>query len=118
MSINMITLYGIKNCDTMKKAQQWLFDHNITYHFYDYKKEGVSEALLSLWIKEIGIELLINKRGSTWRNLDDLAKKELTPERALHFMLTNTSIIKRPVLITPTHKVVGFNPNQYEDIFN
>lgn len=110
-------IYGIKNCDTMKKAFKWLDEQGIDYQFHDYKKDGVSEALAKEWLEELGYEQLINKRGTTWRKLDDAVKNNLNNETALSLMLENSSIIKRPLLDTGSQRYLGFKPDQYENLF-
>lgn len=110
-------IYGIKNCDTMKKAFKWLDEQGIDYQFHDYKKEGLNEALAKQWLEELGYEQLINKRGTTWRKLDDTVKNNLTNETALSLMLENSSIIKRPLLDTGNQRYLGFKPELYDTIF-
>ncbi|VAW67012.1 FIG138056: a glutathione-dependent thiol reductase, partial [hydrothermal vent metagenome] len=107
----MIKLYGIANCDTIKKARKWLTDNNLEYDFHNYKKQGVPEKELKQWIKQAGWELLLNKRGTTWRKLDEETKSAIDNAAStqvvlpiilpiiLQVMLDNPSIIKRPVLI-------------------
>jgi Spx/MgsR family transcriptional regulator len=109
----MIKLYGIPNCDTIKKARKWLKDHRIDYAFHDYKKQGVPEKELSLWIKQVGWEVLLNKRGTTWRKLDNSAKNSVDENSAIKIMLENPSIIKRPVLDSSGKIIVGFQENSY-----
>ena len=109
-----ITMYGIKNCDTIKKARKWLEAENIDYLFHDYKKEGITEEKLSVWIKQVGWELLLNKRGTTWRKLPDNVKENIDEKSAITVMLENTSIIKRPVLDTGSKLLVGFSIDDYK----
>ena len=113
----MIRLYGIPNCDTMKKARAWLDSHGIQYGFHDYKKLGIDEKLLRRWVKELGWETLLNKRGMTWRKLPDAVKDNIDEASAIALMLDNPSIIKRPLLDTGDRRHVGFRPEQYERIF-
>ena len=113
----MITIYGIPNCDTMKKARKWLAEHGIEYHFHNYKKEGLDESLLSAWVDELGWEALLNKRGMMWRKLDDETKSSIDEASAIRVMLEMPSIIKRPVLDVGESRYVGFNVNTYEEIF-
>lgn len=114
-----MTVYGIKNCNTVKKALEWLKDNKSDFDFHDYKAKGISDAKLRQWIKQVGWEALVNKRGTTWRQLDEntqLAVKDETSAIAL--MLEKTSVIKRP-LIEVSDKVValGFDEAEYEKIF-
>jgi arsenate reductase len=105
----MITLYGIKNCDTVKKASTWLENNNIEYNFHDFKKDGVDKALLSAWVDELGWEVLVNKRGTTWRTLSDSAKESVVDKNsAIKIMLENPSVIKRPVVDSGSRRVIGF----------
>ena len=113
----MITLYGIPNCDTIKKARKWLKDNDIDYEFHDYKKLGVSEKDLKQWIKQVGWEVLLNKRGTTWRKLDDDTKNSVNEESAIKIMLENPSIIKRPVLHSAGTISVGFSEKNYTELF-
>jgi len=113
----MIKLYGIPNCDTMKKARAWLADHGIAYEFHDYKKAGIDEATLRGWIKELGWEPLLNRRGMMWRKVPDEVKESIDETGAIGLMLETPSIIKRPVLDTGKGLHVGFKPEQYEAIF-
>lgn len=112
----MTTLYGIPNCDTIKKARKWLDDKNIAYEFHDYKKAGIDRETLESWCKEFGYETLINKRGTTWRKLDDQLKNNINETSAIKIMQENTSVIKRPVLISDHTKIVGFNEADYKSL--
>jgi arsenate reductase len=112
----MITMYGIKNCDTVKKARKFLDDKSIVYNFHDFKKDGVDKALLSTWIDELGWEVLVNKRGTTWRKFPDTVKEAvLDKQSALKIMLENPSVIKRPVLDVGGRRIIGFNGG-YEEL--
>jgi len=113
----MITLYGIPNCDTIKKARNWLKDNDIDYEFHDYKKLGVPEKELINWVKKLGWEILLNKRGTTWRKLDDKTKDTVNEKSAIQIMLDNPSIIKRPVLDSNEVITVGFKPEIYKELF-
>ena len=111
----MITVYGIPNCDTMKKARRWLADHEIDYSFHDYKKQGIDDELLRSWIKQVGWELLLNRRGMMWRKLDDDVKNNIDEASAIKVMLATPSIIKRPVLVTDSGEIkVGFKQGEYD----
>lgn len=109
----MIKLYGIPNCDTVKKARKWLKDNNFDYEFHDYKKLGVPEKELKLWMKKLGWEILLNKRGTTWRKLDEHVKSSVDEASAIQIMLDNPSIIKRPVLVKGPEILVGFKESEY-----
>ena len=113
----MITIYGIPNCDTMKKARAWLNEHNIAYDFHDYKKAGLDEALLRGWVKELGWETLLNTRGMMWRKVPQDVKDTIDEESAIALMLETPSMIKRPVLDTGDTRHIGFKPEQYEQLF-
>lgn len=108
-----ITIYGIKNCDTMKKARAWLDSHGVAYSFHDYKAVGIDKARLQRWAKEVGWETLLNRAGTTFRKLDDAAKEGLNESRAIALMLEQPSMIKRPVLDLGGKLVVGFKPEIY-----
>ena len=110
----MITLYGIPNCDTMKKARQWLKDHGVDYQFHDYKKQGVPAKELKQWVKQLGWEELLNRRGTTWRKLDDATKESIDENSAVQIMLDNPSIIKRPVMVIDGAITVGFSDSRYQ----
>lgn len=109
----MITMYGIKNCDTIKKARQWLEAEGIDYQFHDYRKDGLSAELLDTFIADLGWEALLNKRGTTWRKVPDEIRDTINADSARELMLDNPSIIKRPLLDTQTQKVLGFKADDY-----
>jgi len=113
----MITIYGIKNCDTMKKARAWLDGHKIAYEFHDYKASGADQAMLEDWAKEVGWETLLNRAGTTFRKLPDADKENLTENKAITLMRTLPSMIKRPVLDKGGKLTVGFRPEAYEKLF-
>lgn len=112
----MITLYGIPNCDTVKKARKWLSDNGKDYSFHDYKKQGVPEKELRSWVKQLGWETLLNKRGTTWRKLDEATKASVDEASAIQIMLDNPSIIKRPVLSSGKSLLVGFSAEEYAQL--
>ena len=112
----MTKLYGIPNCDTIKKSRKWLKDNDIDYEFHDYKKLGVPEKELKTWIKQVGWEILLNKRGTTWRKLDEKIKESVNETSAIQIMLDNPSIIKRPVLVKGKNILVGFKESEYSEI--
>ena len=114
----MITLYGIPNCDTVKKARAWLLEHGIDHAFHDFKKAGVEEKMLRTWVEELGWVPLLNTRGMMWRKVPGEVKDNIDEASAIALMLETPSIIKRPVLDTGKERHVGFKPEQYEKIFN
>jgi arsenate reductase len=107
------TVYGIRNCDTMKKARAWLESHGIDHAFHDYKVEGIDPARLETWMKAVGWETLLNRAGTTFRKLPDAAKENLDERKALRLMLEQPSMIKRPVLEKGQTLLVGFSPEKY-----
>ena len=108
-----ITLYGIKNCDTMKKARTWLDDHAVQYVFHDYKIAGIDEASLLRWCRKVGWEVLLNRAGTTFRKLPDSQKEGLNERKAISLMMAQPSMIKRPVLDLGQRLLVGFDPATY-----
>ena len=110
-----VTLYGIKNCDTMKKARAWLDAKGVAYAFHDYKVQGIDRARLEAWVSSLGWETLLNRAGTTFRKLSDAEKIGLDEAKALALMLDQPSMIKRPVLDLDGRLIVGFKPEQYEE---
>ncbi len=108
-----ITIYGVKNCDTMKKARAWLEQRGVAYHFHDYKAQGIDRAQLEAWAKRVDWETLLNRAGTTFRNLPAPAKSGLTKAKAIGLMLDQPSMIKRPVLELGGQLLVGFKPEIY-----
>lgn len=108
-----ITIYGIKNCDTMKRARAWLDGHGVPYSFHDYKTAGIDRTRLVHWAKQVGWETLLNRAGTTFRKLDDADKDRLTESKAIALMLAQPSMIKRPVLDLDGKLLVGFKPEIY-----
>jgi arsenate reductase len=108
-----ITIYGIKNCDTMKKARAWLDSHAVAYDFHDYKTAGIGKDTLKQWSEEVGWETLLNRAGTTFRRLPDGDKEGLNEKKALALMASQPSMIKRPVLDLGKKRVVGFKPDIY-----
>ena len=113
----MITVYGIKNCDTMKKALRWLDDAGVEYRLHDYKKEGVPADQLDNWLTTLGWEQVINRRGTTWRKLDESIRDNMDNQSARAVVLDNPSIVKRPLLDTGSELVLGFKADDYTTRF-
>lgn len=111
----MLTIYGIRNCDTMKKAFGWLDDHGITYTFHDYKKSGIDADTLARWEARLGWEVLLNRRGTTWRKLDENIQARISRESALSLMQEQPSLIKRPVIDTGSTLLCGFDSATWQE---
>jgi len=109
----MTTLYGIRNCDTMKKAWSWLDAHNVAYDFHDYKKAGIDRATLERWADVLGWEALLNRAGTTFRKLPEADKADLGRDKAIDLMIAQPSMIKRPVLESGATLLAGFKPEVY-----
>jgi len=114
----MTTVYGIKNCDTVKKALKWLDANNISYRFHDLRQNGISKSDLQQWTDSVGWEVLLNRRSTTWRQLPDKAKTDIDANKAVSLMLSNPTLIKRPVVIKGKTTLVGFNDNDYTKALN
>jgi arsenate reductase len=110
-------IYGIKNCDTMKRTFAWLDEHEVAYEFHDYKKAGVPPGKLEAWAKQVGWEKLANTRGPTWRKIADARKGGLDEARALALLEQNTSAIKRPIVEAGGKLLVGFDPGRFSETF-
>ena len=113
----MTTIYGIKNCDTMKKARTWLDGHKVAYSFHDYKASGIDKPTLEGWAKKVGWEILLNRAGTTFRKLPDKDRENVTEKKAIALMLEQPSMIKRPVLDVGGKLIVGFKPEIYTKQF-
>jgi transcriptional regulator, Spx/MgsR family len=111
------TIYGIKACDTMKKARAWLDGHGVAYDFHDYKAAGIDQDRLEGWVRAVGWETLLNRSGTTFRKLPDQDKADIDEQKAIELMLAQPSMIKRPVLETGGELLVGFKPERYEAAF-
>jgi arsenate reductase len=109
-----ITIYGIKSCDTMKKARAWLDQRGVAYAFHDYKAAGIDRGRLDAWVAAVGWEALLNRAGTTFRKLPDADRQGLDAAKAIALMLASPSMIKRPVLVSGETILVGFKPEQYE----
>ena len=113
----MTTIYGIKNCDTMKKARAWLEAHKLAHSFHDYKASGIDKATLEGWARNLGWEVLLNRAGTTFKKLPEADKQGLTGKKAIALMLAQPSMIKRPVLEAKGKLTVGFKPESYKALF-
>lgn len=109
----MIQIYGIKNCDTVKKALKFLDNTNVSYEFHDFKKEPPTKKHIETWLKKIDWKILLNMRGMTWRKLDEATKESINKTIAIKLMLENSSIIKRPIIEKDDKVLVGFNEQEY-----
>ncbi|OJY73623.1 MAG: arsenate reductase [Rhodospirillales bacterium 70-18] len=112
-----VTIYGIKACDTMKKARAWLDTHGVAYTFHDYKTQGIGRAELERWVREAGWETVLNRAGTTFRKLAEADKSGLDAARAVALMLAQPSMIKRPVLEAGGRLIIGFKPEAYAAAF-
>lgn len=112
-----VTIYGIKNCDTMKKARAWLDGHSIAYEFHDYKASGIGRDHLARWCAEAGWETVLNRAGTTFRKLPDSDKQDMDTGKAIDLMLAQPSMIKRPVIEADGRLMIGFKPDLYEQFF-
>ncbi|GGF70782.1 ArsC family reductase [Alteromonas lipolytica] len=113
-----VVMYGIPNCDTIKKAKNWLTEHDISFEFHDYRKQGVPQDVLEQALAELGWEQVLNKRGTTYRQLSDDQKASLSAATALPLLTDNPAMIKRPLLAVNGQLHLGFKPAQYQEIFN
>ena len=114
----MTTLVGIKNCDSVKKARKWLEGHDIGYTFHDLREQGVEKNELAKWLDAVGWETLLNRRSTTWKQLSEADRSDVDRDKALALMLTNPTLIKRPVLITAKVIRAGFKEAEYSEIFS
>ncbi|MFT4517841.1 MAG: arsenate reductase [Halioglobus sp.] len=113
----MITLYGIKNCDTVKKARKWLESEGVDYHFHDFREDGIEREAVAKWIAELGWETLLNKRSTSWKALDVKARENMNEDAAVEAVLEQATLIKRPLLDTGKERYTGFSAANYEKIF-
>ena len=113
-----VTIYGIKNCDTMKKAFTWLKANGVTYVFHDYKQSGIDEKRLRSWLDVVGLDKLLNRAGTTFRALSDADKADIDLTKAIRLMLAQPSLIKRPVLDIDGQLLVGFKDEAYAEAFS
>ena len=114
----MITLYGIKNCDTVKKARKWLDLHGIEYAFHDFREDGLDAGQVEQWLRELGWENLVNRRSTSWKALDEKARQTMDDATALRAILAQPTLIKRPLLDVGHERFTGFSAADYEKIFN
>lgn len=112
-----VTLYGIPNCDIVKKTRNWLTETGVAYDFHDYKKLGIDESTLKRWADEVGWEKLLNKAGTTFKKLSDADKADIDEAKAIRLMVANPSMIKRPVVEGAGALLVGFKPDDYAAAF-
>lgn len=112
----MLTVYGIANCDTVKKARKWLEIRQLAYTFHDYKKTGIDRATLQHWCTQLGFENLVNQRGTTWRKLSEADRAELNERKAINLMLEHTSLIKRPLIDAKGKLLLGFKESQWQSL--
>ncbi len=112
--VQLVTIYGIKNCDTMKKARAWLDKRGVAYDFHDYKVQGIERKKLESWSKEVGWEILLNRAGTTFRKLPEKEQEGIAEKKAIALMLAEPSMIKRPVLEAGGKLLVGFKPETFE----
>ncbi len=113
-----MVLYGIKNCDTVKKARRWLDANGVAFEFHDFRADGLEQSTIESWLDNVSWEVLLNKRGTTWRKLEDPRKETLTQAIAVELMLANPTLIKRPVVTTDNDCLVGFKEADYAAYFN
>jgi len=113
----MTILYGISNCDTVKKTRAWLEERGIPYTFHDFRKDGLNPVWLRSWVDEFGWETLVNRKGTTWRKLPEETREQMDEALALVVMEDQPSLIKRPLLEMETRRVVGFSPDSYRQLF-
>ncbi|WP_036591476.1 ArsC family reductase [Oceanospirillum maris] len=113
-----LTLYGIPNCDTVKKARKWLDNHQLDYQFHDFRKEGLSQQNLEQWCHALGWETVLNKRSTSWRALSDEQKADLNQEKAIALMMEAPTLVRRPVLAKDGQFKTGFKDTDYQVFFN
>ncbi|MGI1678542.1 MAG: ArsC family reductase [Cellvibrionaceae bacterium] len=114
----MITVYGIPNCDTVKKAKKWLEKQDINYSFHDFRKDGLTQKQVKTWIAEIGLDQLVNKRSTTWKTLPKKQQESFDEKSAVTLIVENPTLIKRPLIDNGKQKAVGFNEEKYLALFS
>lgn len=112
----MLTVYGIKNCDTVKKAVRWLEDNKVEYQFHDFRQDGLEKKQLNVWLEKLGWEAIVNKRSTTWRNLSDKEKEISTNAQAAKLLLANPTLIKRPVVESKKTLITGFKEIEFNKL--
>ncbi|MGY5450077.1 ArsC family reductase [Agarivorans sp. MS3-6] len=112
-----IVMFGIPNCDTIKKARRWLSEHNIEFNFHDYRKDGVTQQQIVRWCEQLGWEAVLNKRGTTYRQLSDEQKENLNQDAAIELLAQYPAMIKRPLLQVEQHYTLGFKAELYQQLF-
>jgi len=110
------TIYGIKNCDTIKKARRFMEAHDVEYTFHDYRADGVDKKQLTAWVKKHGWETVLNKRGTTWRQLDDKTKASTSEANVVNLLTEHPAMIKRPILVNGKQSLVGFSESKYTEL--
>ena len=119
MSKTSITVYGIPNCDSVKKARVWLTDHGVNFVFHDFKKQGVPPEAVDLWLKHVSWDALVNRKGTTWRKLDPSLQARVTDAASAHaLMLEHSRVIKRPVVVKGQTVIVGVNPEAWTRVMD
>ncbi len=113
----MITLYGIPNCDTVRKARRWLDSHTIDYQFHDFREQGLDAETVAQWLEALGWEAVVNRRSTTWKQLDPAEREAMDREAAQRSILEHPTLVKRPVLDTGHDFHLGFSESQYQEIF-
>jgi arsenate reductase len=117
MNKTSITVYGIPNCDSVKKARVWLTDHGVDYVFHDFKKQGIPPEAVDQWLRQVGWEVLVNRKGTTWRKLDAAVQAGVIDNASARaVMLANASVIKRPVVVKGPTVIVGVNPDAWQSV--
>lgn len=109
-------LYGIPNCDTVKKARKWLEQHKVDYTFHDFRKDGLQAPLVESWLGQVGVDTLLNRRGTTWRQLDNEEKQGLDEQSVVALLLAHPTLIKRPVLVSGNGVLVGFDEDSWQSL--
>ena len=112
-----VTLYGIKNCDTVKKTRKWLDANNVSYHFHDFREQGISSSQATLWIQQLGWDSVVNKRSTSWKQLDVNDRNTMNESDALAAILSNPTLVKRPLLDIDGQYSVGFSTEDYQTKF-
>ncbi len=114
----MITLYGIKNCDTVRTARKWLDARDVEYRFHDLREDGIDRQRVAAWLAELGWETLVNRRSSSWKALDEKTRQGMDERSALAAILEQPTLVKRPLLDTGSERHVGFSPASYARLLN